>query len=210
MRHGESAHNPHVSLGKRLQKEGVELERAAQLLATGRGMLNPGLTEAGYEQAQAVRAAFRAKNARFDLVVTTPLARTIETTRIVAVGFADRILVTPELCETADENLGGPQRGYSLQRTLEAYPYLSTWDTSHIRERGTAPNWVQGAPISLEPTGQGFYNPRSVEERLSEVIAWLRDLREQRVLIIGHSGVLNRILGRQTRNCECIEHELPG
>jgi broad specificity phosphatase PhoE len=171
-------------------------------------MLNPSLTELGRQQAAAVRAALESAGDRFDLVVTTPLARTIETTRIAMDGLADRILLTPELCETAEDRLGGPQRGHSLARTVQAHPFVAGWDTSHVRESGGSPNWVPGEPIPLEPSGQGYHHPRPVEERLAAALAWLRELEEPRVLVVGHSGVLDRITGRGTRNCQLLEHDL--
>jgi broad specificity phosphatase PhoE len=208
MRHGESAHNPHVSLGKQLQKDGTDPARAAELLDHGRRMLNPSLTESGRRQAAAVRAELESSGERFDLVITTPLARTIETTQISVGSLADRILLTPELCETAEDRLGGPQRGHSLPRTVQAHPFVAGWDTSHVRESGLSLNWVAGAPIPLEPSGHGYHHPRPVEERLAAAVAWLRMLEEPRVLVVGHSGVLDRILGRGTLNCERVQHDL--
>lgn len=208
LRHGESAHNPHVSLGKQLQKDGADPARASELLELGRRMLNPSLTERGRRQAAAVRADLESVGERFDLVITTPLARTIETTRIAVDGLADRILLTPELCETAEDRLGGPQRGHSLAHTIQVHPFVAGWDTSHVRESGSSPNWVAGTPIPLEPSGTGYHHPHPVEERLAAALAWLRGLEEPRVLVVGHSGVLDRITGRGTRNCELLQHDL--
>jgi len=144
------------------------------------------------------------------LVITTPLARTIQTTQIALEGLAARFLLTPELCESAEPRLGGPQRGHSLEQTLQAYPFVREWDTSYVREwsseRGPA-NWVRGEKIQLESSGSGFHHPLPAEERLASAIAWLVGLDADRVAVVGHSGVLDRITGTPLSNCQRLRYE---
>lgn len=204
IRHAEALHNPLVNRGK---AEGNE-----ELLRQGRSILNPSLSETGRAQAAKLHEELLANGTTFDLVVTTPLARTIETTQIALCGLAKRVLLTPELCETAEARLGGPQRGFSLEKTQHEYPQLAgggAWDVSHVREAETAEgpaNWVAGEPCEL--VQGGYQHPLPVEERLDAALEWLKQLPEPNVAVVGHSGVLDRIAGRQTQNCECLEHTL--
>lgn len=140
---------------------------------------------------------------RFDLVVTTPLSRAIETANLAFTGLADRFVVTPEATETAEERLGGPQRGLSVAAMCEKYPFLSGWDLTHIRE---GENWVKGDASVLG--GEGHYHPLPVEARLDGLRRWLKTLPHERVVVVGHSNVFDRLLGVQMANCQLVEHEL--
>ena len=45
-------------------------------------------------------------------------------------------------------------------------------------------------------------------ERIPLFAAWLRALPDERVVVVGHSGVFDKLLGKQMRNCELVEHDL--
>jgi len=135
--------------------------------------------------------------------VTTPLSRAIETSHMAFDGLVHKFLCTPELTETAQEHLGGPQRGLSLEEMQKKYSFLGSWDLSHIHE---GENWVLGDASVLG--GAGYFNPRPVEERLDGLKAWLQALPESRVVVVGHSGVFDRLLGMQMQNCQLVEHDL--
>lgn len=137
----------------------------------------------------------------FDLLVTTPLARTIETSHMAFGKCCDKFVLTPEATETAEERLGGPQRGWSVSETRAKYPFLESWDLSAIKEGS---NWVLGDESVLG--GAGWFNPTPIGERLGPLKAWLQALPHDRVVVVGHSGVFDKLLGLQMGNCELVEH----
>ena len=98
IRHGEAAHNPLLVKGNFKSKDPAEVNYA--LLSEARSIVNPSLTDKGREQALALHESLVASGEKFDLCVTTPLARAIETAQIAIGSLAAKFLVTPELCET--------------------------------------------------------------------------------------------------------------
>merc|ERR1712232_1429345 len=128
VRHGEAEHNPFIVEGKQL---GAETERGASVLREGRSILNPKLTEKGRTQAEGLRERLKNDRLMFDLLVTTPLARAIETAYIAFGDNTSKFLITPLGVETADPKLAGPQRGVSRDQLLKDYPFISSWDTTH-------------------------------------------------------------------------------
>ena len=196
VRHGEAEHNPFIVQGK--------AEKNDELLRAGRSILNPRLTAAGRKQAQALAEELAHSNAQFDLVVTTPLARAIETAHIAFGAVAKRFIVTPDAVETADPKLAGPQRGVSREELTVMFPFVNEWDLSHMREEGENANWVLSEPIEpVEPSGgkcgAAYINPVDVAERIGPLAAWLNQLPEQRVVVVGHSGVFDKLLGKQMK-----------
>lgn len=164
VRHGEAEHNPFVTKGK---AEGDE-----DLLRRGRSILNPHLTPKGQHQAAQLRESLR--GTAFDIVVTTPLARAVETAWIAFGESQAAFIVTPECTESAEPRLGGPQRGLSKEGMLREHAFLSSggrWDLSLIKE---GVNWIQGDADVLG--GVGWYNPQPVSERLPAFKQWLHTL----------------------------------
>jgi len=213
VRHGEAEHNPFIVKGKADGDDAV--------LREGRSIVNPRLTAKGKEQAEALAAQLKESVSTFDLCVTTPLARAVETAHLAFGGAAKRFVVTPEAVETADPKLAGPQRGHSREQMLQTFsflkpPFLSdepSWDLSLIREEGEDANWVLAEAIEpTEPSGgrcgPAYVNPVEVTERIAPLAAWLKSLPEERVVVVGHSGVFDKLLGLQMKNCELVEHEL--
>ena len=75
VRHGEGEHNALIDAGK--------AEGDAAKTEAGRDLLDPRLTARGREQAAALRARLQAEGgAAFELVVTSPLSRALETAQI--------------------------------------------------------------------------------------------------------------------------------
>jgi broad specificity phosphatase PhoE len=198
VRHGEAEHNPYIVRGKR---DGDEA-----LLRVGRSILDPGLTALGRSQAAELRRSLETLGVRFDVLVTTPLSRALETSELAFSGLVEeRFIVTPEATETASERLGGPQRGLSLDEMRKKHAFLNAarWDLSQIRE---GENWVRGDAAVLG--GVGFHHPLPVEARLESLASWLRALPYERVVVVGHSAVFDRLLGLQMANCQLVEHAL--
>ena len=195
VRHGEAAHNPYIVKGK--------AENNEELLRQGRSILNPRLTDAGRAQAEQLRQRLESGGESFDLVITSPLARAVETAHIAFGRVAKVFLVCPELVETAEPRLGGPQRGDSTAQMRRDFPFLDSWDLSHVRE---GDNWVLGAPLELCPAA--YHHPLPIEARLEPLLAFLKARTEQTVVVVGHSMVFDRLLGKQMKNCELVEHKI--
>lgn len=207
-RHGEAAHNPLLVAGNYKAKDPKEMNAA--LLRQARSIVDPALTEAGRAQAVALGEKLVAEGAQFDICVTSPLARAIETAHLAFGKCTSKFLITPELCETATGptglKLAGPQRGVSKAEMLEKHGFISTWDLSYVRDDGEGANWILGEPIT--PTeevggeiGKAWHHPVPIEERLQPLALWLKARPEATVAIVGHSGVFDKLIGKDVSAC---------
>ena len=152
--------------------------------------------------------------------LTTPLARAVQTAHLALGGcVATKFIITPEAVETATGaqglKLAGPQRGVSHAEMLKKHPFLAVegWDLSLLREEGAEANWVLGEAIEPSEEGGGrigpaYHNPRPVEERLAPLAAYLKALPHERVVVVGHSGVFDKLVGKDMANCELLEDDL--
>lgn len=212
-RHGEAAHNPLLVAGNYKAKDPAERDNA--LLKQARSIVDPSLTDKGREQAVALGEKLVADGLKFDVCITTPLARAIETAHLAFGKCAAKFVVTPEMCETATgENglkLAGPQRSVSKSELLTKHPFTAGWDLSEIRDEGEGANWVLGAAITpTDPAGgeigAAWHVPTPVEERLAPVASWLKARPEKVIAVVGHSGVFDKLLGKDMKNCEVGRH----
>ena len=211
VRHGEAEHNPLLVKGNFKSKDPAEINAA--LCREARSIVNPRLTEKGRAQAAELGSKLQAEGYKFDVCITTPLARAIETTQLAFGNLAAKFVVTADAVESATPKLAGPQRGHSKQDMLQMFPFLADWDLSEVREGGPQSNWVLGEAI--EPTeeaggrcGPAYLNPLTAEERIEPLAAWLKARPEQTIVVVGHSGVFDKLLGKQMGNCELVEHAL--
>ncbi len=216
-RHGEAAHNPLLVKGNFKSKDPAEID--ASLLRQARSIVDPSLTEKGREQAAALAAKMESDGSTFNVCITTPLARALETAHIAFGKAAAKFVVTPELCESATGptglKLAGPQRGVSKAEMLQKHAFLNDpkWDLSLVVDEGEAANWVLGEAIV--PTedvggeiGPAWHHPKQVEERLQPVAAWLKSRPEKMIVVVGHSGVFDKLIGKDMKNCELLEDDL--
>ena len=214
-RHGEAVHNPLLVAGNYKAKDPAEMKPA--LLRQARSIVDPSLTDAGRAQAAALGEKLVAEGATFDLCVTTPLARAIETAHLAFGKCATNFMITPELCETATGptglKLAGPQRGVSKAGMVEKHPFIAAWDLSLVQDEGAAANWIEGEPII--PTeevggeiGRAWHHPVPIEERLEALAQWLKARPEGTVAVVGHSGVFDKLVGKDMKNCELLEDDL--
>ena len=211
VRHGEAEHNPLLVKANFKSKDPSEIN--ATLCREARSIVNPRLTVSGKAQAMALGKKMKEDGRHFDLCITTPLARAIETSMLAFGDVTAKFLVTADGVESATPKLAGPQRGHSKEEMLRMFPFLDTWDLSLVREDGPDPNWVLGEAI--EPTeeaggrcGPAYLNPRPAEERIAPLAAWLKERPESKVVFVGHSGVFDKLLGLNMANCELVEHTL--
>lgn len=185
-RHGEAQHN-------KLIRDGRDRE--------GRALLDPALTEAGEAQACQLAEALRPPERQFDIIVTSPLCRALQTASKIAETQDDvEIIVTSLHTETAMPPADPCQRGSrDAQAISEKYP---RFDVARIR---TPRDWLCA--------DGGWFAPRPAEARLAEFREFLNALPPHKdVLVVGHAGFFKRLFGEDQKmgNCEVVTRALDG
>ncbi|KAJ8604075.1 hypothetical protein CTAYLR_001773 [Chrysophaeum taylorii] len=191
-RHGEALHNVMIAAGRRAGD--------AVVVEEGREMFDPALTETGQAQAEAL--ARELEGVGIAIIVTSPLRRALETTRIVAerlkVGVVVSSLHTENGIVVAGDDVAGKpcQRGRSKGALLAEYP---AWDFSGLDD------------VTWASEGEAWFHPSRVEDRIEAFSALVRELRpsDALVLVVGHSGFYKRLIGGgKMGNCELVERTL--
>lgn len=163
--------------------------------ATGKdpGIIDAGLSELGREQVGGI--AKDASLQRFDLIVTSPLTRTIETALGVAANQPDTpIFVHPLVRERLSDSC---DIGRGASELSARYPSL---DLSHLAETWwhTGPEDDRGIPVESR---------EALAERVVLFREWLTARDEQNIVIVSHSGFLLSLCGSKLANCEPFEWE---
>ena len=156
--------------------------------------VDPGIPDArlakrGREQVRA--AAAEVHRLGIELVVTSPLTRTIETALGLFEGASSMpvFLVEPLLRERLGDScdIGRPPAELAAE-----FPAL---DFAHLDD----PWWYQGEPdergIPIEPRDQ-------FERRAAAFESWLRSRTEQSILVVSHRGFLRCLGAGEIGNCE--------
>ena len=164
-------------------------------------MLDPALTEAGEAQALELAEALRPSERQFDLIVTSPLQRALQTaSKIAETQDAVEIIVTSLHTETATPPADACQRGSRDARAIaEEYP---RFDVARIRQ-----------PRDWLCADGGWFAPRAAEDRLEEFREFLNALPPHKdVLVVGHAGFFKRLFGEDQKmgNCEVVTRALDG
>mgnify|MGYP002060725572 CR=1 FL=1 len=164
-------------------------------------MLDPALTEAGEAQASELAEALRPSERQFDIVVTSPLCRALQTaSKIAETQDAVEVIVTSLHTETAMPPADPCQRG-SLDASMISQKY-PRFDVARIRQ-----------PRDWLCADGGWFAPRAAEYRLEECRAFLNALPPHRdVLVVGHAGFFKRLFGEDQKmgNCEVVSRGLDG
>lgn len=122
------------------------------------GRIDTPLTEKGRQQAQAAGRKAKQEGMNFDLIISSPLSRALDTARIVAeeVGYPlDKIQSNPMLIERNYGQMGGK-------------PWQADVDFDNV--------------IDAESSDE-------LLARAKEVIAWLHQIEEDKVLIVCHGSI---------------------
>jgi broad specificity phosphatase PhoE len=141
------------------------------------------LSPLGYQQAAALRKTLAATS--FDLVVTSPLTRALQT----CLGIFDGRGI-PYLVET----LHREHRGSSCdigRSPLELAKEFPAFTFDHLED----PWWYVDAAGGTEPEDL-------LMARVSGFRDWLTSRSEQSIAVIGHGTFFSRLAGRQLANCE--------
>ena len=166
--------------------------------ATGRdpGHLDARLTERGQAQAEAARERIAA--IPFELVVTSPLTRAIQTSAIL---FGEhpaepRVLVEVLHRECQESSC---DVGRAASEIAREFPHL---DVGHLPEVW----WhaEEGCAVGAYPV-----EPRHLfDRRVAEFREWLRRRPERTIAVVGHGTFFFHLTGIWLDNCESTELDL--
>ena len=165
--------------------------------ATGQdpGHRDARLTERGQGQARAARERLAA--VPFELVVTSPLTRAIETSAIVFGEHpaAPRVLVEVLHRECQESSC---DVGRATSEIAREFPHL---DVGHLPEI-----WWHAED---EPVGEYPVEPRHLfDRRVLEFREWLRRRPERTIAVVGHGTFFFHLTGIWLDNCESVDLDL--
>ena len=160
-------------------------------------ILDPALTPSGMEQAITLGESLKRDNVCFDVVITSPLRRAMQTTQL-ALGHLEaggtKFIVTSLHTESGRSEKA--QRGSSVSALRRDFP--KSWDYSGL----TANAWA----IS---SNTGYMHPLPASRRLGKFRRLLFSMdKGLRVCVVGHSKTLKVLLGVGMKNCELLHAEL--
>jgi len=198
IRHGQGDHNVFID-------QGIEQEDE-QMIRKGVELLDPALTELGRKQAEECAKKNILKKPlngdeteRIQLIVISPLLRTIETGQIVLEYFLRSnlnvpVILHPDIQETGE---GPCDTGSSVEKVKEFVKIFEVkvdlsliTETSHIKTGRYKDTWT------------------TLQKRLNDFVLWLKRRKESRILIVSHHGVLLHLTGTPFFNCECRSYQL--
>ena len=156
------------------------------------------LTPRGQGQARAARAALAA--IPFDLVVTSPLTRAIETSAILfgAHPASPKVLVEVLHRECQESSC---DVGRAASEIAAEFPHL---DVGHLPEI-----WWH-VEAGFEAGGYPVEPRRLFDGRVAAFRDWLRARPERTIAVVGHGTFFFHLTGIWLDNCETVEFDLAG
>lgn len=148
-------------------------------------MLDPPLTALGQKQAASLAPTVGKLQDEVDLVVTSPLKRTLQSARLAwgpaieRLGGPKNVVCLPQAQECADWTCDVG----SAREALEADPEFAVFDFSLL-----TPDWI---------SKRGFYapDPATTAKRAAWVRRWLRDRPEHSIVIVAHGDIIRELTG---------------
>ena len=199
---GESVftENPKTRLGKhRLYKWIIDntlgIEKTVVLIRHGEGEHNvnkdytlkdPVLTEKGRAQATKMREADIPGKLDTQLVVVSPLRRTLQTALY---AFGESYPKVKFYCNPLLQEIGECASDIGSERLL-------------LKE------WFGEEPYSFDELEDDWYEKKDiylgkrVPERVSRFVSWLRQREERSIIVVSHYGILEMMVGRKFHICE--------
>lgn len=152
------------------------------------------LTPLGHQQAAERGKALA--GARYDLIISSPLTRAIQTARGIFGNNAPHV-IDPLHREWVNWscNIGRPAAELAVDFPDLDFDHLegNWWHVDgHVNENG----------IICEPH-------ESLLQRVAAFQAMLASRREDRIAVIGHGDFFSRVVGYGMKNCECVEWKNP-
>ncbi len=170
IRHGQSTFNEHY-------------ERTGQ----DPGHFDARLTPLGEQQA--LQAREELAGAEFDIVVSSPLTRAIQTTHGI---FGHRGLPVHVTCRHREKLESSCDVGRSPMHLKAEFPHL---DFDHLND----PWWHHEPAVA---TGFAVEPLHVFEGRVAAFRDWLHAHEAQRIAVIGHGTFFHALTGEWMRNCE--------
>ena len=151
------------------------------------------LTELGRRQVSATRATLTERN--YDLVITSPLTRAIETTLGLFAGRDVPIVVEALHREKLEHSCDVGRSPADLAREFPAL------DFGHLEDPWWYLEMAEGVGIVAEPQAVFL-------ERVAGFDAWIRAREEAAVAIVGHGTFFHNWSGQSFQNCEVVTMNL--
>jgi len=137
------------------------------------------------------------ENFDFDLILSSPMARTLETAEIIGneIGYKDKIITNENLVEngTGLLSVGKTHEEMSQDKFYDDFfSEMDTWNNLDIVER----NQIEEMPKIF----MGKYKVESMDERKQralDIIRLLNQIDKQRIIVVSHNGfidVINKII----------------
>jgi len=149
-------------------------------------LVDPPLNAKGEEQVQALAAEMKPKLAEFDLIVTSPLTRAMQTATGGFAGCKAPFMVNALL----RERMGAPcDTGRTKSELLKAFPKMSRW-------------------LGIDELPEVWWSTSAFEwdllARVEELEDWISARPEKTIAIVGHGGLFSRFVGYHLHNCEAL------
>ncbi|KAK4496878.1 hypothetical protein PRZ48_011327 [Zasmidium cellare] len=142
------------------------------------------LTPLGKKQAASLSPQLEKYHDKIDLVVSSPLQRTLQTTKLGWASAVGRLGIKNVIClPEAQECNDFPCDTGSPKEALEANPELAGFDFSRLK-----PEWT---------SKKGFWAPESKTERARWVRQFLRERPEKNIVLVAHGDILRSITGNK-------------
>lgn len=171
IRHGEGEHNV-------LNREGKYQE--------AKKIRDPHLTALGIEQSKAIGKKLSTQP--IDLVLVSPMFRTLETASFIFEGRPIQFLVEPDLIEFCSSLICAGSDGNFLRSQFKNINFGSLTDNWHVDYQNESHSHFK--------------------KRIEKLSYLLKNLNVSSVAVISHAGFLKKLLGVEFRNCEVIEASL--
>jgi len=198
IRHGQGYHNVLIDQGIQQDDE--------KMICEGAAIPDAALTQLGRKQAKEcakkdiLKKPLRgSRSERIQLIVISPLLRTIETGKIILEHFLMTnlnvpVILHPDIQETGESNC---DTGSSIEKVREFVKNFGAkvdlsliTETSHIKTGRYKDNWT------------------ALQKRFNDFVLWLNRRKESRILIVSHHNVLLHLTGSPFFNCECRSYQL--
>jgi len=198
IRHGQGYHNVLIDQGIQQDDE--------KMITEGAALPDAALTQLGRKQAEECakkdilkKPLYGDKAERIQLIVISPLHRTIETGKIVLENFLRSnlnvpVILHPDIQETGESNCDS---GSSIEKVKELVKSFGAkvdlsliTETSHMKTSRYRDNWA------------------ALQKRFNDFVLWLSRRKESRILIVSHHNVLLHLTGTPFFNCECRSYQL--
>lgn len=159
---------------------------------------DPGLTPKGCEQARAL-ARTKALEVGAQLIVVSPLRRTLQTAELALPDVSAPRVATPLIQEigTSNADTGRPAEELRAEFGVE-------FDLSEVEDMW----YVKPAPWCKQrriPLDGGL---RALADRQCAFVAWLQRRAETSMVVVTHHGFICHLLAVELRNCEVAAMEL--